>query len=131
MAWIARDKDERLFIYECLPERVSNKWLTDFEMIELPSDADEKLIGKHIDWTDKPVEIQKIDNMKLDTKNVVLVATKGQTVRGERCADIVIKDGMNFCIGSINLVRTRSEDANALAAEIVRRFNEFPAELKK
>lgn len=61
-----------------------------------------------------------------DTKNVVLVAIKGQTVRGERCADIAIKDGMNFCIGSIHLGRTQLEDANALAGEIVRRFNEFP-----
>nr|DAH69494.1 MAG TPA: hypothetical protein [Caudoviricetes sp.] len=58
MAWIARDKDERLYIYKELPERVSNEWLTDFEMIELPANADEKLIGKHIDWTDEPVKIE-------------------------------------------------------------------------
>ncbi len=57
MAWIARDKDERLYIYKELPERVSNEWLTDFEMIELPSNADEKLTGKHIDWKNEPVEI--------------------------------------------------------------------------
>ena len=66
-----------------------------------------------------------------DTKDVVLVAIKGQEVRGEQSADIAIKDGMNFRIGSIHLGRTQLEDANALAEEIVRRFNEFPAELKK
>lgn len=58
MAWIARDRDESLYIYECLPERVSNEWLTDFDMIELPANADERLIGKHIDWKDGPVEIK-------------------------------------------------------------------------
>lgn len=66
-----------------------------------------------------------------DTKDIVLTAIKGQKVKGERCADIAIKDGMNFCIGSIDLGRTQVEDANVLAEEIVRRFNEFPAELKK
>lgn len=66
-----------------------------------------------------------------DTKDVVLVAIEGREVRGERCADIAIKDGMNFCIGSIDLGRTQLKDANILAEEIVRRFNEFPAELKK
>lgn len=57
MAWVARDKDARLYIYEESPERVSNEWLTDYDMIELPSDADEKLTGKHISWLDEPVEI--------------------------------------------------------------------------
>lgn len=51
MAWIARDKDERLYIYKELPERVSNEWLTDFEMIELPpmqmkNSLESILIGK-------------------------------------------------------------------------------------
>lgn len=57
MAWIARDKDERLYIYMFFPKRESKAWLSDFDMVELPSDADEKLIGKHIDWTDEPVKI--------------------------------------------------------------------------
>lgn len=26
-------------------------------VVELPPDADEKLIGKHIDWKDEPVKI--------------------------------------------------------------------------
>lgn len=65
-----------------------------------------------------------------DTKDVKLVAIVGNKSRGERSADIAIKDGMNFCIGSIDLGATQLEDANALAEEIVRRFNEFPQDQK-
>ena len=57
MAWIARDKDEHLYIYRGLPQRESKAWQSGYDMIQLPSDADEKLIGKHIDWKDEPVEI--------------------------------------------------------------------------
>lgn len=66
-----------------------------------------------------------------DTKDTVLVAINGQGPKGEWYAEIAIKNGMNYCIGSIDLGRTQLEDANALAEEIVRRFNEFPSELKK
>ena len=55
MAWIARDKDNTLFIYTDKPERredlelftISSLELYSYH-IELPSDADEKLIGRHI-----------------------------------------------------------------------------------
>ena len=57
MAWIARDKDERLYIYEFFPKRESKAWMSDFDMVELPSDADEKLIGKQIEGENEPVEI--------------------------------------------------------------------------
>ena len=58
MAWIARDKNERLYIYSSHPERKSDEWEVYWaDAIELPSDADEKLIGKHIDWTDESVKI--------------------------------------------------------------------------
>lgn len=64
MAWIARDKDEqRLFIYELRPARGYSRWepkenqYGELDMIELPYDADKKLVGKHIDWTDEPVKI--------------------------------------------------------------------------
>ena len=66
-----------------------------------------------------------------DTKDVELVAIVGQKFKRERSADIAIKDGMNFCIGSIDLGDTQIEDANALAKEIVRRFNEFPEDKKR
>ena len=58
MAWIARDKNERLYIYSSRSERKSNKWEVYWaDAVELPSDADEKLIGKHIDWNNEPVKI--------------------------------------------------------------------------
>ena len=65
-----------------------------------------------------------------DTKDVELVAIAGKKSKYERSADIAIKDGMNYCIGSIDLGATQLEDANALAEEIVRRFNEFPQDQK-
>ena len=63
MAWIARDGNLNLCIFDDMPERCVSRtvWIpfygeiTDF--IELPSDADEKLIGRHITWKDEPVEI--------------------------------------------------------------------------
>lgn len=61
MAWIARDENGRLYIYNKKPYRTCGYWAIDgvnfSAAIELPSDADEKLIGKHIDWKDNPVEI--------------------------------------------------------------------------
>ena len=64
MAWIARDKDNTLFIYTDKPERredfelftISSLELYSYH-IELPSNADEKLIGRNINWKDEPVEI--------------------------------------------------------------------------
>lgn len=60
MAWIARDESGRLYIYNEEPYRACGCWWTiddDNFMIELPSNADEKLTGKHIDWKNEPVEI--------------------------------------------------------------------------
>ena len=58
MPWIARDKNERLYIYSSRPERKSDEWEVYWaDAVELPSDADEKLIGKHIDWNNEPVKI--------------------------------------------------------------------------
>lgn len=58
MAWIARDKNKRLYIYSSRPERKSDEWMVyTVNVVELPPDADEKLIGKHIDWKDEPVKI--------------------------------------------------------------------------
>lgn len=57
MAWISRDKNERLYIYWDCPKRISDAWINKYDKIELPSDADEKLIGKHIDWYDEPIGI--------------------------------------------------------------------------
>lgn len=63
MAWIAKDKEGDIYIYELKPSRGYSRWepkenkYGKIDMIKLPSDADEKLIGKHIDWTDEPVKI--------------------------------------------------------------------------
>lgn len=60
MAWIARDKNGSLYIYSGEPYKTYGYWALEGDssnVIELPSDADEKLIGKHIDWKDNPVEI--------------------------------------------------------------------------
>lgn len=42
MAWIARDKNERLYIYWDCPKRISDAWVNKYDMIELPTNADEK-----------------------------------------------------------------------------------------
>ena len=58
MAWIARDKNKRLYIYSSRPERKFDEWMVyTVNVVELPSDADEKLIGKHINWDNEPVKI--------------------------------------------------------------------------
>lgn len=65
MAWLARDTDEILYIYSYKPIRENSLWKTrcdnfglESDMINLPSDADEKLIGRHISWEDEPVKIE-------------------------------------------------------------------------
>lgn len=65
MAWIARSTDDSLWIFEEKPKRGKLMWLVSINWgvgvspsVLLPSDADKKLIGRHIDWKDEPVEIQ-------------------------------------------------------------------------
>ena len=73
MTWIARNRNNTLVVFNDKPvfdgfeyyreEVVESENFIDYG-VELPSDADEKLIGRHIDWTDGPVEIElrKIDS---------------------------------------------------------------------
>ena len=66
MAWIARNRNNTLVVFNDEPvydgydyywnESVESEDFTDYG-VELPSDADEKLIGKHIDWENEPVKI--------------------------------------------------------------------------
>lgn len=69
----------------------------------------------------------------LDTKTMKLLCIPGRGKRlfgaDEMDADLCIKDGMNFCIANIHMGNL--ESSNILCEEIVRRFNEFPEELKK
>lgn len=62
MAWLSRDEIGYLWLSSIRPERGNDgTWITpdedDAQWIELPLDADEKLIGNHISWEDEPVEI--------------------------------------------------------------------------
>ena len=69
MAWIARDLSEDLYVYDSKPVRDDGfyEWIIpdafrynifDLNRVFLPSDADEKLIGRHITWEDNPVELK-------------------------------------------------------------------------
>lgn len=61
MAWIARDKDNGLFIYRDKPKR-DEVWLiwigNNFNFAKLPDNADKNLINKTITWKDEPVELK-------------------------------------------------------------------------
>lgn len=70
---------------------------------------------------------------EFDTKTMKLLCIPGRGKRifgpDEMDADLCIEDGMNFGIANIHLGNL--ESSNALCKEIVRRFNEFPEELKR
>lgn len=68
-------------------------------------------------------------NGEYDTKTMRLVCLPGRVLRNEIDADLCIRDGINACIAQIHMGNV--ESANALCKEIVRRFNEFPEELKQ
>ncbi len=71
-------------------------------------------------------------NGEYDTKTMRLVCLPGRGKifsRNEIDADLCIEDGFNACIAQIHMGNV--ESANALCKEIVRRFNEFPEELKQ
>lgn len=71
MAWIVRNNMGHLLVSNNKPIRFEHSghgyWGFDVEVlmdkyadtsfIKLPSDTDEKLIGRHISWEDEPVEI--------------------------------------------------------------------------
>lgn len=71
-----------------------------------------------------------------DTKTIELISLPAIEVKFEKDATISIqtrtesgKPGWNLAIAEIHI--GDRESSNALAAEIVRRFNEFPEELKQ
>lgn len=69
----------------------------------------------------------------IDTKNMELecIRARGKRFIGpaEIDAELAIKDGMNLVIAEIHT--GIAESSNALCQEIVRRFNEFPEDLKR
>ena len=76
-------------------------------------------------YMDEPVEF---DTM---TMRLVDIPGRGKRMFGpdEMDAEMCIDDGMNLTIAQVHTGDVRS--ANALCREIVRRFNEFPEELKQ
>ena len=66
---------------------------------------------------------------QFDTNIVQLSVLPARPIKGERDAEIAIKDGWNFSFAEIHLGDV--ESSNAFAKELVRRWNEFPEELKQ
>lgn len=66
---------------------------------------------------------------EFDTKTVQLIDLPARPVKNETNAEIAIKDGWNFSFAEIKL--GDAESSNAFAKELVRRWNEFPEELKQ
>ncbi len=64
-----------------------------------------------------------------DTKTIQMVDIPARPTRGERDAEIALKDNWNYGIAEIHLGTV--ESSNAFAKELVRRWNEFPEELKQ
>lgn len=64
-----------------------------------------------------------------DTKTIRMIDLPARPTCGEKDAEIALKDGMNFSIAEIHL--GDAESSNAFAKELVRRWNEFPEELKQ
>lgn len=75
---------------------------------------------------------QRFASGEADTKDMKLMCLKarGKRLSGyEMDADLCIGSDWNIQIASIHTGDV--ESSNALCAEIVRRFNEFPEELKR
>ena len=66
---------------------------------------------------------------EFDTKTVQMVNIPARGILGEFDAEICISDGYNLSIAEIHLGDL--ESSNAFAKELVRRWNEFPEELKQ
>lgn len=62
MAWLAVDKNEDEYIYECKPvrERERDKWLPIFltNLIQLPQGTIAKLLRHDMKWEDEPIEFK-------------------------------------------------------------------------
>lgn len=66
---------------------------------------------------------------KFDTKTIPMIDIPARPTRGEEDAEIALKDSWNYSIAEIHL--GSAEASNAFAKELVRRWNEFPEELKQ
>ena len=75
----------------------------------------------HLNW--------KYANGEFDTKSIKMVDLPAREVKHEKDAAIALKDEWNYQIAEIHL--GDRESSNAFAKELVRRWNEFPEELKQ
>lgn len=66
---------------------------------------------------------------EFDTKTVQLIDLPAREVKHEIDAEIAIKDNWNYSFAEIHL--GDRDSSNAFAKELVRRWNEFPEELKQ
>jgi hypothetical protein len=68
---------------------------------------------------------------EFDTKTIVLTSIPGRTPAfgQENEAELAIEDGYTLSFAQIHLGNI--ESSNAFAEELVRRWNEFPEELKQ
>ncbi len=59
MAFVAVDADGSEWIFEDIPERGENNWLSMpfCENFNLPSGSIARLIGRELTWDDEPVEL--------------------------------------------------------------------------
>ena len=64
-----------------------------------------------------------------DTKTLKLSAIQAVPAKGEVDAELAIEDDMILLFSNVHL--GDAESSNAFAKEIVRRWNEFPEELKQ
>lgn len=62
MAWVAVDKNGDEYVYSHEPYRVCEYgyvfWMSEMELIELPKGSIKKLIGRELNWSDEPVELE-------------------------------------------------------------------------
>ena len=66
---------------------------------------------------------------EFDTRTIQMIDIPARGILGEWDAEICISDGYNLSIAEIHLGDL--ESSNAFAKELVRRWNEFPDELKQ
>ena len=70
----------------------------------------------------------KYANGNFDTKTIKMIDIPARPTRFEKDAEIALQDGWYYSIAEIHL--GNAESSNAFAKELVRRWNEFPQELK-
>lgn len=58
MAWLAVDADGSEYVYRNCPNRLTDTWMEDEDLVELPKGAIKRLTGKDLTWNDEPIEVK-------------------------------------------------------------------------